>query len=343
MLLSLLFASLTARAFDYVDLKKLVTDRDLRSVEETLPLLPESLRANVVLMHESRSLQAASPEKPRAILFNDDASMVVSYTSERRGGQRFEIMTYANDHFDVKTIQFVPGEPARIDEKPRNCFGCHGRTEDDLRPTWDPGLVWRGAFGAQDDAFDEFEDEAYAKISGAAYAPLKLAREEDRTLLESRPNLRLGLLLMRQQVGRVIRLAGPGLLKKLCAGPTKPLNIIPDLTRFLPSIYGDEFTQEFIVKEAPSLASTLAVLMEAGVDLDEVPLTAERQTSAVFDGSFPFRNLLFAELARRKGAAVKSTSLMESSLRFRRSPALEAVDRAGMALSENQIAALCQM
>lgn len=343
MLFSLLLASMTARAFDYADLRQLINDRDLRSVEETLPLLPEGLRSNVVLMRESRSLQAASETQPRAILFNDDASLVVSFTKERRGGDRFEIMTFANDRFDVKTIQFIPGERALIDEKPRNCFGCHGRMENDLRPAWDPGLVWRGAFGEQDDLITDLESEAYEKIAGPSYASLNLSRSDDRTLVENRPNLRLGLLLMRQQVQRVIRLAGPSLLKRLCAGPAKPLDIVPNLTRFLPSIYGDEFTRDFISREAPSLSQTLAVLAEAGVDPDEIPLTIERRTNAVFDGSFPFRQILFGELAKRAGVNVAFSSLTASPLGLRTSPALDAIDRVGMALDEASIAALCQM
>jgi hypothetical protein len=208
---------------------------------------------------------------------------------------------------------------------------------------WDPGLVWRGAFGSQDDVLDDVEAEAYEKLSGHAYTSLELSRSGDRELVETRPNLRLGLLLMRQQVQRVIRMAGPGLLKKLCAGPSKPLDIVPDLLRFMPSIYGDEFTEKFVLREAPSLSQTLAVLMEAGVKPDEVPLTVERRTSAVFDGSFSFRQLLFGELARRAGVKISLTSLSASGLGLRSSPALRAIDGVGMALDENSIASLCRM
>jgi hypothetical protein len=118
---------------------------------------------------------------------------------------------------------------------------------------------------------------------------------------------------------------------------------VPDLTRFLPSIYGDDFTNDFILREAPSLSQTLAVLEEAGVDLDEVPLTAERQTSAVFDGSFPFRNLLFGELAKQTGAKVSFLSLKESALGLQESPGSVAIDHAGRALSDSSIQSLCQM
>ena len=268
MLVSFLFASLvfapSAHAFDYSDLRTLVLSRDLRSVEDTLPLLPASMRSNVVLMSKSRSLQAGTLDQPRAIIFNDDGSLVVSFTGAPRGSGRFEIIAFSDDRFEFKSIQFGAGRAAVL-EHPQNCFGCHGRIDGDLRPVWDPGLVWRGAFGEENDMLTAVEEEAIAKLSGV-YSSLHAAHEENSTLVENRPNLRLGLLFMRQQAKRVTRLAGGAtqLRQKLCS--SSPL----------------------------------------GVDADEVSLTLERHRTDVFDGSFAFRDLLFGELARDAGLPMKS-------------------------------------
>ena len=332
MFLSFLLASSMARAFDYSDLRKLVEERDLRSVEATLPLLPP---LNVVIMRESRSLQAASFEKPRVILFNDDASLVMSYTGEERGGHRFEIMSFANAHFDFKSIEFGDGR-AQVNEKPQNCRGCHGFMKDDLRPVWDPGLIWRGAFGAQDDHLTDVEAEAYQKLTGHS-------RSNDHTQIENRPNLQLGLLLMRQQVKRLVRLAGPDLRKKLCQTPAAPPEIVPNLRRFMDPVYGAEFTEAFIRDEATSLQQTIGSLMESGLQPTDIPLTIEKNTFAAFDGSFSLRELLFGELARGLHGVFTFRSLSESQLGLKTSPALTTIDRVGQALSEESAKQLCEM
>lgn len=387
--------------FQFSDLKKLVVDRDLRSVDSVLPLLPPEMRSNFALMYRSRSLQQGVAEAPRAILFNRDASLVMSFNnSSQRGVSRFEIMTFDRDEsrFDVKVIQFAGSSaPAVVNEAPTNCFGCHGRMEGDLRPVWDPGLIWRGAFGSHDDAFPiarsfirfaqpelgvAAEAEAYAKFvnqapSNSVYRFLDLSRligQGDRAVIENRPNLRLGLLLMRQQAMRLARLLdtpknAPILLKRLrllmgCSGAVVPRDdlrqtVVTNLTRFMHSIYGAEFTKNFLRSEAPSLIDVVQVADDAGIDANEIPLTVEKSTSATFDGSFAFKDLLIGAMAQRvvsSGAVsgpvssrisgrteLKFRSLVESPLGLSVTPALANIDALGEPLAPSSVGSICQM
>ena len=321
-----------AKTFGYVELKTMIAEKDPRTVEDAVAFLPAELRANFTLMHESRSLQEGEPGAPRAIVFNDDGSLVMSFTgSDRiRGGNRFEIMTFDEKaaRFDVKTIEFSRVAKATFNEAPQNCFGCHGRIENDLHPVWDPGLVWRGAYGSRDDSFElaqsdsEIRQEAdnyvsFMKNAGtnARYRPLDLEQkigEGDRTKIEAHPNLRLGLILMRQQAKRVARLieeAGPTdlktPLKKLlgCEVASTEPEFLQQMTaflgKFLNPIYGDHFTNGFLKVESPRLIDALFIGQALGLDITEWPLTIEKRSFAIFDGSFAFADQLASELLAR--------------------------------------------
>lgn len=348
MLLSLLVSSAVAHAFQFDELKALVETHDVRSVEETLPLLP---KMNHVLMFKSRSLQAGSFENPRAILFNDDGTLFISLTAEPRGAGRLEIIDFnrAEARFAFKTVQFSAGARAVVNEAPTNCAGCHGHMKQDLRPLWDPGLEWRGAYGSHDDQITGSPDEpayrAFLSKRDRLYASLALS-EGPHDALENRPNLQLGLLLMRDQALRIARLLADESGEKLrrLAGCV-PVGDVGDvarrveanLARFLPPIYGQAFADSFVRDEAPALESAMA---EGDFDLNEWALTMER-SNAVFDGSFAFHDLLVSALARRAG--LRGRSLVEAPLGLKRTPALEAVDSLLMPLTAESTKAVCEM
>ncbi len=360
--------------FQFNDLKLLIEKNDLRALEDVLPLLPKKLKANFTLMHESRSLQAATPENPRAILFNDDGSLVLTFNGHegQRGGNRIEIMTFeeATARFAVKTIEFSPAKAKpTFDEQPQNCFGCHGRIADDLKPIWDPGLVWRGAYGSRDDSFamlndSEMKAEAQSYFDFAAttsthkrFRSLDFSRPiggGDRSSITSHPNLRLGLILMRQQAKRVARqlnerapeslretLAKVSGCKPTNAEPAFALQISSMMSDFLTPIYGEHFVKGFITTEAPRLIDTFYIGQSLGLDTTEWPLTIEKRSYSIFDGSFPFADLLTTELVKLLtksdpsfGGVGSELTFDQSVLGLRIDDALNAIDRMGNPLKD---------
>lgn len=345
--------------FTFKDLVSLIQTRDVRSVEDAIPLLPASMRSNIALVYRSRSIQGGSPENPRAILFTDDGSTVVSFNGleSQRGGDHIEIVSFdpAAARFQFSTIAFSAGAKAQVVENAQNCLGCHGRNDADLHPVWDPGLVWRGAYGSQNDAFSDpaVQDEgrAYAAfVAGASKLPRYRSLDFINIIgasprIENRPNLRLGLIRMRQGVKRIARQIfeisneakirdGIKMMLECKAVPPNPqvrTRIEAGLSRYLDAVFSPVAAAGLRAAEGPSLILAQDVGHWLGADLIEWPLTAERGTFATFDSSFLFRDLLVAALFERLKPTVDAprVSLTQSPLGLPSSPALDAIDRLG--------------
>ena len=141
---------LRAVALDFASLQRLVEQRDVRSIETLLPLLPAGLRSRYVLMFRSRSLHGASFENPRVILYGDDARLVVTFNGDPRlaGFDAVETMQFDPDSkaFTLREIVFAaaPGRPRVSEPNPERCRKCHG---DPPRPVWDTHPLWPGAYG----------------------------------------------------------------------------------------------------------------------------------------------------------------------------------------------------
>jgi hypothetical protein len=111
-----------------------------------------------LLSFRSRSLQVATPQSPRVILFSPVADFMASFNSHSatRGSQNIELI-----HFDDKTERFEFREltfdlnkrPQLSEVNPRKCLECHqsfSRLDNDPRPNWEPYFMWPGFFGMRD-------------------------------------------------------------------------------------------------------------------------------------------------------------------------------------------------
>jgi hypothetical protein len=117
---------------------------------------------NHVLMHRSSSLQPASKEKPRVLLFG--WGLMLAFDGERNG--RVEIIAFnktkfdslQSDLFDFAEIEFTPTEKsheespagsapflAEIRRNPPVCQSCHGNPG---KPLWEPYDFWPDAYGS---------------------------------------------------------------------------------------------------------------------------------------------------------------------------------------------------
>lgn len=385
----LLIAALTpsaAFAFSFDDLKKIVETKDLRSVADVVPFLPEEYRKSFTLMHKSRSIQRSSAEAPRAILFGNNAKMVMAFNGDANdaGFDRLEVMEFKEntEKFEFKFIYFADKDTkAEVIDNPMNCVGCHGMIANDLHPDWDVGLVWRGAYGSQDDSFAATQLDPNLKEEAAAYTqflsgvskhdrykhldfskPLDTASKNE---VENRPNLRLGLLLTRLQVKRIARQleAAPGFegvkhkivsqligCETVAVEPKFRTDVEATMRSFLKPIYGDQQTEDFLRDQSPGSLEAFSIGKSLGIEIREWPITAEKRTYAIFDGSFTFKELLAAEmfsrLAKREpkfAEYVELLGLEKSPLALIVTPGSRAVDSLGGKLSMKALSACSQL
>ncbi len=142
-----------AAAFNFASLQSLLSQQDIGSVEELIAALPPVQRNRYALVFESRSLQGASLENPRAILFGPDARFIVTFNGSpaQRGFRVVETMEFDDEskEFRLRELLF-PERAAGVDKvvvsevNPERCARCHGAP---ARPVWDTFPLWPGAYG----------------------------------------------------------------------------------------------------------------------------------------------------------------------------------------------------
>ena len=151
--LVLLAPTARAEGFGFAALQALIVARQVRSIEGLLPELPASLRYRYALMFASRSLQGASFNDPRVILYGPDARFIVTFNGDpsHRGFHALETMEFDEEtkQFRFREIEFPasPSDPSAVtfsEANPDRCQQCHGNP---ARPVWDTQPLWRGAYG----------------------------------------------------------------------------------------------------------------------------------------------------------------------------------------------------
>jgi cytochrome c553 len=138
--------------FTLQSLRELIATHNVESVQELLAILPAELRAHYTLVFSSRSLQDATLQNPRAILFGTDAQLIITFNGERsqRGYESVETMELAagSSSFSFREISFSPDHkrsaPQISDANPARCVVCH---DNPARPIWDTPPAWPGVYG----------------------------------------------------------------------------------------------------------------------------------------------------------------------------------------------------
>lgn len=154
-------AKARAHEFQYEDLVRLIQQDHLTSVEQVLPRLPKIYRSQYALMYSSRSLQEASFQNPRVILFGTDAKLTCTFngSSTEYGNDSLECFQYHDQgrDFEFRQIQFPTKENGlsevqfsepnlTVGKDPVKCTYCHA---DDARPNWNENFHWVGAYGSK--------------------------------------------------------------------------------------------------------------------------------------------------------------------------------------------------
>jgi hypothetical protein len=142
-----------AAGFNFASLQSLLAQQDIGSVEELIAALPPAQRNRYALVFDSRSLQGASLENPRVILYGPDARFIVTFNGSpaQRGFRVVETMEFdaATKEFRLRELLF-PERAGGVDKvvvseaDPQRCARCHGAP---ARPVWDTFPLWPGAYG----------------------------------------------------------------------------------------------------------------------------------------------------------------------------------------------------
>ena len=125
------------------------------TLEGTLSALPQVFRENYVLIYNSPSAQGSSFAFPRVLLFNEDASLVITFNGDpnQRGYQHLETVQYLKEEgrWEFYDLSFEGEQPELSGANPRACTICHqdsARTNIDPRPNWEPYNIWPRVYGS---------------------------------------------------------------------------------------------------------------------------------------------------------------------------------------------------
>ena len=150
--LAIFAGSASAGEFAFESLNQVIAAGHVNSVEGLLAALPRDLLIHYSLVFSSRSLQDASFENPRAVLFGSDAQFILTFNGDpsQHGFDAVETMEFdahAN-RFIFREITFSPDEAQPTvkisDPNPARCVACHDRP---ARPIWDVPPAWPGVYG----------------------------------------------------------------------------------------------------------------------------------------------------------------------------------------------------
>lgn len=214
--------------FAYAELEALLGDpKDpIRSPDDLLRRLPESLRANFTLgysPHNFRADAGVDADHPRIILFSDDGKLLIALNGAGPQAGVVDIIRYddAGRAFSPVRWTFGASPPVgtstvAVDRQPTDCLECHRSAGGRFIPIYNPYPDWRGFFGSGDDRFKDARDPerlAYVKFRSAAAslpvyrrlrfgsaapdAPFGTRAAEARRSIAQRPNQRLTMLLTR--------------------------------------------------------------------------------------------------------------------------------------------------
>lgn len=164
------FTDVKAPTFTKQNLLEIIRSSKVTRVADLLPLLPESFRKQAVLVFKSGSLQEGRPLLPRVLLFNEDASLVITFNgdSSQYGFESLETMSFNYRKYSFEFEEFIFSDDLkdrhlylenqklfeqlnalydrelRSGVNARMCLGCH---RENARPNWEAYPFWPGVYG----------------------------------------------------------------------------------------------------------------------------------------------------------------------------------------------------
>lgn len=226
-------ASVPAFGLDMGQLKALVRVQKPQSVAELVAGLPEEYKESYTLVYHSQSLQGASYDNPRAVLFGRTAQLILTFngTPSQAFYNDIEAMQFreGSESFELYSIGFSHGSASVSGPDPAICSSCHSSPPHPIWSSYEYGVRktghWPGVYGSSHDApvrvpkekeaFERFRHEAASNPRyrhlvmvkpGAPWFPYGVGPNQHRL----RPNDRLGNLLARWQARQIVGLIRGG-------------------------------------------------------------------------------------------------------------------------------------
>ncbi len=158
-------ADSASQPFTFQSLSDLITSQNVQTVDQLIPLLPDSYKKNFSLMVKSGSLQTASPASPRVIAFgssnhpetssspglNPDRLYIAFQTDSSatsRLPQSLEAIEWLPETRNYRFYQIdFPMTAKSVQTNPFICSSCHG-DYNSMRPNWSAYPRWDGAIGS---------------------------------------------------------------------------------------------------------------------------------------------------------------------------------------------------
>lgn len=155
------FAQSNIDSLTHLTFEELATHVDrsgITLIDDLIKDLPQQMRANSMLAYDSRALNVhlISPETPRIVLFNRDATLILALTKNpgtdaiQEGRDRLEIISYneSTGKFEFRDVAF-DGKPKPFSRStevnPPVCLACHGQNP---RPIFEDYNAWPGFYGS---------------------------------------------------------------------------------------------------------------------------------------------------------------------------------------------------
>ena len=144
----------------FEDLKEFVDNEknEALTIDKLLPKLPNQMLQNPLLVYESHALNLdrVGPSTPRVILFNKDASLIISFTKQlsaqkiEAGEDSLEVLSFnpSSQLFEMFEVAFDGNKKpfARAEDvNPAKCLACHGSNP---RPIFHDYNAWPGFYGS---------------------------------------------------------------------------------------------------------------------------------------------------------------------------------------------------
>lgn len=197
---------------DYDRFRRGIEGGGLRSLEESLALLPPRFLETHVLVYRSRSLQDSSYIYPRVIAFGRSGKFIVTFNGheKQRGYNKLEIVQFreAAQRFEFREITFQEGKaPSFSEANPKKCLECHQsakRQAADPRPNWEPYNFWPGVYGSVDDEIRPVLKEGYEKYkrgeTSSLPSPMQRFQSQDMILVDEQAREETMLKRFQEQI-----------------------------------------------------------------------------------------------------------------------------------------------
>jgi cytochrome c5 len=180
--------------FNFKALMDLIQSNQVNSVDQLLPLLPQSYRSNFALMFKSGSLQTATPTSPRVIAYgntfpvesifhgkNTDRLYLGFQTDTGIGTKlpnSLEVIEWIPEQNKYQFYQLdFPLTSTKVEVNPAKCSECHGTP---LRPNWTAYPRWDGALGNSNALSGNYGDDSFLTQEQVNSAVEPLKKNNDR-------------------------------------------------------------------------------------------------------------------------------------------------------------------